>query len=787
MSYFEFPHTRSYDGDLGYVIKTIIKLTEGMNDFVAANSVLYVGTWDISKQYKVWDIVTSNNNSYIALKTVPANIPITNSEYWQPIGAYVVDQAFSESSTNAVANKITTSRFIADEALISSLSTALTNEITNRTNADAAINSTLTSEIAARSEADTVINARIDSITALTPGSTTGDAELQDIRVGANGKTYSTAGDAVRGQYTALEASELTSAYDIVPLLSISQNGTLNGVTFSFSDPNTCAMTGTSTTTAFRNIYYNNLALPKEIKAGDAYYINISGNKTGVGIAVFFFKNGTQQPGNYIYNNTLLEVPSDADGILIRINVLPNVETNITMKFNIVSGYPAQVVTDYLDSISQDIAATDYLRSVDLNTLTAINKFYLLSSGQTYNNIPSGFTSGFLRIETSANWTMQTFFAIDFRTSFRRKANASNVWGDWVESTGGGNSYTFNEYTNTYNVTATPTITTDTNNYLAPTGDTTDVSSSIATMLSTYGVCRLGPGDYYVSGVEMPANTAIIGSGAKTRIILLPATSAYAVKMGDYCTVSELSIIGTTGTITPQATVRDRHGILWAGDYTQSESSADQPKQSIISNVFISGFAGGGITCYDTGYGTFNHLEVVNVQIRNCDAGINISYWSEFHKFTNVRTYACYYGCINNGGNNTFVNCDFSTCKLGFLMDNSSDQSPNNSHGSCVSCIFNHTDNNTGIGISIINCDNGFIFDACQIFFSSINIVNSEGIVISNSNFGATNAVINIDGGNTILFANNMHQVNPTININSNTKVYFANCYNRSTGAEISA
>lgn len=47
-----------------------------------------------------------------------------------------------------------------------------------------------------------VLESRMDGFTNLPAASTAGDAELQDIRIGYNGATYPTAGDAVRGQIT---------------------------------------------------------------------------------------------------------------------------------------------------------------------------------------------------------------------------------------------------------------------------------------------------------------------------------------------------------------------------------------------------------------------------------------------------------------------------------------------------------------------------------------------------------------------------------------------------------
>ena len=60
-------------------------------------------------------------------------------------------------------------------------------------------------EKAERKKEIAVERARIDQMTKLPDGSTTGDAELQDIRVGADGKIYETAGAAVREQVGSLK------------------------------------------------------------------------------------------------------------------------------------------------------------------------------------------------------------------------------------------------------------------------------------------------------------------------------------------------------------------------------------------------------------------------------------------------------------------------------------------------------------------------------------------------------------------------------------------------------
>lgn len=314
-----------------------------------------------------------------------------------------------------------------------------------------------------------------------------------------------------------------------------------------------------------------------------------------------------------------------------------------------------------------------------------------------------------------------------------------------------------------------------------------DMTAAIEERLTATGACLLESGTYYVRGVRMPKGSALMGVGNSTRIVLMPdVESGAAVYIGGFCTVKDLAILGAEENIELPETVGSRHGIAFESDADKENwDEPRHPRNSIIESCFISSFTGGGILGKDTGYSIHCAMTVSNCHIINCGAGLNLAHYSEYHQFTNVLCCENLYGCINNGGNNDFVNCGFNANKIGYLIDNSQNQSNNNSHGSVVGCTFNHSDNNEGIGIILLGARNGYVFSGCQMFFSKIVIEGSRNILFTGFNFGR-GMDIRIKDSGLIMFNGNMFFDQPDVKIENTELVRFLNCFDKD-GREIIA
>ena len=315
--------------------------------------------------------------------------------------------------------------------------------------------------------------------------------------------------------------------------------------------------------------------------------------------------------------------------------------------------------------------------------------------------------------------------------------------------------------------------------------DGVDMAPAIEKVLRERGACLLGAGTFYVSGVKMPEGSTLAGLGDATRIILKKeVTDGAAVTMDSFCAVKDLTFLGdeavdrfaaTEISFDLPDTVGTRHGILFAGTATTKDWT-HQPHNSVIENCRILAFSGGGIACRDTGYSINASMTVSNCHILCCGAGIYIPHYSEYHKFTNVLCSDNFFGCVNNGGNNMFVNCGFNANTTAFVIDNRDGKAVNNTHGSAIGCTFNHSDKNKGVGIAIYGASWGFVFSGGQLGFSKIVVENATGVQFDNMNFLHT-VEIAVRGPKPVLFCGNVFHKPPVISLSDGASVRFSGCF----------
>ncbi|MBR5298784.1 MAG: hypothetical protein IKU36_00885 [Bacteroidales bacterium] len=230
----QFPYSDFHEMNLDWIIRRVKELAIEMQEFTVVNKIAYADPieWNITTQYPAFNIVYDEASArlMISKQPVPKGVSINNAAYWALVSPFKIDDEFSTTSINPVTNRAVTAKFndvdsdIADlEAediaingridttndRIDATNGNLAQEITDRTDADTALSNrinaadtNIANEAIARTNADIAINTRIDNLATLSEGSTTGDAELIDSRTGDTGIVYSSAGDAIRDQYS---------------------------------------------------------------------------------------------------------------------------------------------------------------------------------------------------------------------------------------------------------------------------------------------------------------------------------------------------------------------------------------------------------------------------------------------------------------------------------------------------------------------------------------------------------------------------------------------------------
>ena len=136
------------------------------------------------------------------------------SDNFTELNNYVMNYFSTLDLTQEVSDKLDE---MAADGSLEALLRPLVNEIRTEFDAEiAAQNAIIANQnaaILAQNQDISVLSARMDTFSALTVGSTTGDAELMDARIDTFGRTWANAGDAIRGADDILHRSILDLAF----------------------------------------------------------------------------------------------------------------------------------------------------------------------------------------------------------------------------------------------------------------------------------------------------------------------------------------------------------------------------------------------------------------------------------------------------------------------------------------------------------------------------------------------------------------------------------------------
>lgn len=294
---------------------------------------------------------------------------------------------------------------------------------TTITNVSNSLQTQLNVETLERTEQDAVLSARMDEFSRLPDGhlSTAADAELVDIRIMANGKTATNAGDAVRSQISTLNGVANAQIAEVEKI-----GGNLLPVVLELGSINTNTGNYQDSTDGTR---LRTTVLLPIIPHYQYYYSGTNGTSANIGAYTIYYDStktfisstlhGALTPGEWKFEEV---TPNNAAYVAVRINGtdLTPVNTTLTISTNASALLDCGVITE---------------TGLDLNTGRFIKpgRWAFLEMQYAPANYPSTVCGTIICFASTSTSTYGTFQVVaDYNNDvWYRFSKSNNLWSNW--------------------------------------------------------------------------------------------------------------------------------------------------------------------------------------------------------------------------------------------------------------------------------------------------------------------------------------------------------------------